>query len=284
MDRFEKDTYDVLIPVTDGYELSATVFKAKLTKAKLIIINSATAVPRQFYTHFAKALCNAGYHVVTYDYRGINDSSPAKMRGFNALMRDWVLKDMTGVLNWTKDVFNPTKIFLIGHSIGGQLAGLLEDKSQISGMITFSAQSGHWRFQGGSQKLAVLLHCYLTLPILAKLFGYVPWSWFGAIDMPKNIAMEWAKWCRNKKYVLGDHSLPLERYENFTAPVLAYSFDDDNWGTQKSVDIMMKAYPNRERLHIEHKKQGIKKIGHIGFFKPQAKPLWADTISWLNAR
>lgn len=284
MDKISQEPYDILIPATDGYKLSASVFKTDRKNSKVVVINSATAVPRQFYNHFANALCHAGYDVITYDYRGINDSSPVKLRGFKAMMNDWVLKDMAGVLQWARNNLNPKKIFLVGHSIGGQLAGLLEDRSLIAGMITFSAQSGHWRFQGGAQKLVVFLHSYVTLPLVANIFGYLPWRWFGAVDMPKDVAIEWAKWCRDKQYVLGDKTLPLERYQYFDAPVLAYSFDDDNWGTKKSVDIMTNAYQNRERLHIEHKKLGIEKIGHVGFFRPRAKSLWVHTIDWLNAK
>ena len=97
-------------------------------------------------------------------------------------------------------------------------------------------------------------------------------------------ALEWARWCRNRRYILGDSTLPLDRYQSFTAPVLAYSFGDDKWGTARSVDRMMRAYPNLERRHVEPYDAGLARIGHVGYFKPVSAALWQDTIDWLDTR
>jgi predicted alpha/beta hydrolase len=111
----------------------------------------------------------------------------------------------------------------------------------------------------------------------------MPWSLLGSgEDLPKNAALEWAAWCRNRKYILGDTTLPLERYQRFTAPVLAYSFGDDKWGTPRSVDKMMRAYPNLERRHVEPADVGLARIGHVGYFKPASLRLWEDTIAWFD--
>jgi predicted alpha/beta hydrolase len=65
--------------------------------------------------------------------------------------------------------------------------------------------------------------------------------------------------------------------------VLAYSFDDDDWGTRRSVDDMMQSYPNLERRHVIPAEVGMEKIGHFGFFRPNAKPLWDKPLNWLQA-
>ena len=273
----------IRIPSTDDYPLAASVYGDR--DEQLVIINSATAVPRRFYRYYAAALATAGFRVITFDYRGIGESRPASLRGFKVRSRDWVFGDMAGVLRFARKAYKPRKLFLVGHSVGGQLAGLLEDADAIDGMLTMSAQSGHWRYQGGEQKWLAALHVYVTLPVSAHLFGYVPWSRMGsAEDLPKGVALDWSRWCRNRKYVLGDNSLPLERYQSFTAPVLAYSIDDDKWGTRRAVDAMMQAYPNLERRHIIPEEHGIEQLGHFGFFRPGASALWQDGIDWLQAR
>jgi len=122
-----------------------------------------------------------------------------------------------------------------------------------------------------------------VLPLLTRLWGYAPWSRLGlGEDLPKPAALQWAGWLRTREYLLGDDSLPLERYETFTAPVLAYSFADDKWGTAKSVDAMMKAYPNVERRHVAPADFGLTSIGHVGFFRPTSKLLWNEVIDWLG--
>ncbi len=277
---------EVKIPARDGFGLGATVYSAERDTGRVVVISGATAVPRRFYRYFAHALAAAGYTAITYDYRGIGDSRPPDgMRGFDARMRDWALLDMAGVVDWARAEWSPSRLFLMGHSVGGQVAGLLDDAAAIDGMVTFSSQSGYWRLQGGEQKLAVLLHVYLSLPVLSAAFGYMPWSKLGsAEDLPKGVAQEWARWCRHPRYLLDDHTLPLDRYERFEAPVLAYSFGDDKWGTPRSVDAMMSAYPNLERRHVEPREAGLSSLGHFGFFRRSAEHLWAEPIAWLDQR
>ncbi len=273
----------IRIPSTDDYPLAASVYGDR--DERLVIISSATAVPRRFYRYYAGALAEAGFRVITYDYRGIGESKPKSLRGFRVRSRDWVFGDMEGVLRFARKAYKPEKLFLVGHSIGGQVAGLLEDASPIDGMLTMSAQSGYWRLQGEGQVLPVAFHVHVTLPVCARLFGYVPWSRMGsAEDLPKGVALDWSRWCRDPEYILGDTSLPLERYQQFTAPVLAYSIDDDKWGTRRSVDAMMKAYPNLERRHIVPAEHGIEQLGHFGFFRQDSAPLWQEGIDWLLAR
>ncbi|MEM9334462.1 MAG: alpha/beta fold hydrolase [Pseudomonadota bacterium] len=273
----------IRIPSTDDYPLAASVYGEG--DEQLVIINSATAVSRRFYRYYAAALADAGFRVITFDYRGIGESRPDSLRGFTVRSRDWVFGDMAGVLRFARRAYKPSKLFLIGHSIGGQLAGLLEDADAIDGMITMSAQSGHWRLQGAEQKWVVALHVHVTLPLAAHLFGYVPWSRMGsAEDLPKGVALDWSRWCRDRKYVLGDDSLPLERYASFRAPVLAYSIDDDKWGTRPAVEAMMQAYPNLRRRHIVPAEHGFEQLGHFGYFRKSASALWQDGIDWLRER
>ncbi|MDX1555585.1 MAG: alpha/beta fold hydrolase [Xanthomonadales bacterium] len=276
-------TAELTIPARDGFQLAATHFQPAASGGRLVLINSAMATPRHFYRHFAAALADAGFSVITWDYRGINDSGPSNLRGFEARMRDWVLLDMAGVVDWIGHAHGPERLFLVGHSAGGQLAGLLDNPDRVHGMVTASAQSGHWRLQGGGQKWTVLLHVYLSLPLLSHLFGYLPWSRFmGGEDIPKGVALEWARWCRDRDYILGDPTLPQARYSRFTAPVLAYSIDDDNWGTARSVDAVMRAYPHVERRHLVPGQYAMKSIGHFGFFKKGSEALWQEAMDWLN--
>lgn len=274
---------DFEVPARDGYALAATLFRPAGEARRAVLISSATAVPRGFYRRFATALAEAGYLAVTYDYRGIGDSKPRSLRGFPARMRDWGLLDMAGVIDWLYDSEPLERLFLVGHSVGGQVAGLLDKPELVHAMVTLSAQSGYWKLQGAEQKLTTAFHVHVTLPLFARTWGYVPWSWFGAAeDLPPGVAREWSGWCRNPGYLLGDPSLPLERYHRFTAPVLAYSIGDDKWGRPKAVEALMRAYPNVERRHVEPAAAGLDAIGHFGFFRADASGLWPDLIAWLD--
>ncbi|MAT99188.1 MAG: alpha/beta hydrolase [Anaerolineaceae bacterium] len=274
----------ITIPAYDGYSLAATCYQPENNPTNtVVLINSATAVPQRYYKYFAKFMMAQGYTAITYDYRGIAGSKPNSLRGFAADARDWALQDMAGVIEWIQQTIRPKRLFMVGHSYGGQTAGLLPNHDKIDAMVTVSSQSGYWRLQGGNQKLPVLLHVYLTLPLLSRLFGYMPWSKISpAEDLPKGVALEWSRWCRQPGYLLDDETLPLARYQQFRAPVLAYSIADDDWGTARSVDAMMRAYPNLTRRHIVPQEHGLTSLGHFGFFRPKSKQLWPDVVEWLE--
>ena len=272
---------ELTIHAADGYPLAATVFRPARTNGAIAVVNSATAVPRQFYRHYANAMAESGFTVVTYDYRGIGGSSPHRLRGFDATMTDWIFKDMAAVLTWANAQWLPRTV-IVGHSFGGQTPGLLEQARGVDAMLTLSAQNGHWRVQAPSQRRPVWWHTHVTLPLAARLFGYMPWSWFGsAEDLPKGVAVEWSRWCRNRYYLLDDPGLPVARYRAFAAPVRAYSVADDAWGSATAVDEMMAPYPNVERNHLDPIEHGVGRLGHFGYFRPAAQALWHRDIDWL---
>lgn len=270
------------IVAADGYKLAASFFDAGNTDT-VVLINSATAVPRRFYQRFATFIQRHGWHAVTYDYRGIGESRPNSLRGFDASMRDWAFLDMAAAVSWIMQDLAPARLFTVGHSVGGQMLGMIDNAHCIDAMVGISAQSGYWAVQGGREPVKVRVIVTVLIPLLARLFGYFPWSLVArGEDLPKGVALEWARWCRNPNYLLDDKSLPLERYESFDAPVLAYSIDDDDWGTRRAVDDMMRAYINVTRRHIGPTEYGLDRLQHMGFFRDGAQPIWREAIEWLD--
>jgi len=266
----------------DGYRLAATRFDAESPKGAVLMCG-ATGVPRRFYHRFAAALAAGGYTTVLFDYRGIGGSKPKSLRGFDADMTDWALKDLAGAVDWMKANI-PHPLFLTGHSFGGQVAGLLDNVDDLAGMFTVSSQSGYYMLQGAEQKAAVFFHVHVTLPLLAKTVGYVPWKSMGiGEDLPKGVALQWAKWCRHPRYLRRESALPLHRYKDFRAPVLATSIGDDKWGTAKSVDDMMSSYPNMTREHIEPEQAGVGSLGHMGYFRKTSASLWKRPVEWMDS-
>ena len=86
----------------------------------------------------------------------------------------------------------------------------------------------------------------------------MPWSRLSsAEDIPRGVSVEWVRWIRSPRYLLDDRTLPL--------------------------DAMMSAYPNVERRHVASSDIGLDTIGHFGFFRPEAKPLWNDVVDWFDS-
>ena len=266
----------------DGYKLAATLFHAGNADT-VVLVNSATAVPRGFYQRFASYVQRHGWHAVTYDYRGIGDSRPPSLRGFDARMRDWAFLDMSALVDWVTTELAASRLFVIGHSFGGQTVGMLDNAHRIDAVVGVSAQSGYWGVQGGREPAKVRFIVTVLVPVLVGLFGYFPWSRFTrGEDLPKGVALEWSRWCRNRNYLLDDGTLPLERYKKFAAPMLAYSIDDDDWGSSRAVDDMMRAYPNVTRRHLRPGEYGLARVQHMGFFREGSEAVWREAMAWLD--
>ncbi len=279
---------DLPIAALDGCELAATVFTPAGPPDRVAIISAAIAVPGTFYRHLAGYLAGQGWLALTYDYRGIAKSRPADLKGFHATARQWAEEDMAGALAWAKARYPQAEIVLIGHSFGGQAAGLLPDLSRVRAMVTISAQSGYWRLQPGFEKVKVWFYVHIVFPSLCALYGYLPWSRFArGEDLPKAAALEWASWCRLPDYLFDDPALDARRrFARFTAPILAYSVDDDVWGSAKAVEAMMAGYTAAqvERRHIHPSDAGTGRLGHLGFFLPKAARLWPAMLDWVEGQ
>jgi predicted alpha/beta hydrolase len=279
---------ELQIPARDGYELAATLTGEEQAPQAILVISSATGVPRQLYRQFANyAATEHNLLVITYDYRGIGGSRRGSLRGFATRMSDWAILDTAGVLQWVVERYAEKQLLLLGHSYGGQILGLLPQIERVSRVVTVAAQSGYWGLQPGLEKYRVWLYTHLVMPAITGAFGYFPWRRLGGgEDLPYGVALEWASWCRSPRYVLGDTALmPLMQLERVQTPILAYSFADDNWGSQPSVDWMMSQYRSAQvtRRHLMPRNLGLDKVGHFGFFKPKAKTLWNEALSWLTS-
>jgi predicted alpha/beta hydrolase len=244
-----------------------------------MVIAPAMATPKRFYRHFARWFARRGYAVVTFDYRGFGDSRHHPVRESDATIEDWANLDLPSVLNWINDRNSfPERIVLLGHSIGGQIVGMMGNYAPLDLLVTFSAQTGYWRLQAPGERIKSWVFMYLLGPALTRTLGYFPWgTLMGGYDLPPSVARQWMRWCRHPQYLFADESLKnLEGYRNFSTPILAYSFEDDPWGWDRAVDWMMEKYTRAplQRVHVDPEQDGWEPIGHFGFFDEGRTSLW----------
>src|SRR5262245_8333272 len=124
-------TNDISINARDGFPLAATLFASTDPNA-VILVSSATAVPRKIYRAFAGFLAERGFTVLTYDYRGTGGSRPASLKGFRARMRDWAALDVAGAVDHVRRTWPALPLKAVGHSFGGQAVGLIPNNREIS--------------------------------------------------------------------------------------------------------------------------------------------------------
>ncbi len=71
---------------------------------RVVLFNSATAVPQSFYAECARFLAGQGFEAYTYDYRGIAQSAPASLKGFDASVQTWAKQDIAGMIDFIRDL------------------------------------------------------------------------------------------------------------------------------------------------------------------------------------
>lgn len=281
-------TQKVVIPAQDGYKISVILSFATGEHKGTIILSSAACVKKEFYIKFARFLNEHHYHVVLFDYRGIGESSPPNLKESKIFMHEWGTKDMNAVLDYTITVFGRKNIIWLGHSIGAQLVGFLENAKEIKKVISINAALGYWRYFPFPMNLVVWSLWYIVCPLMIRFYGYGVMKKIGwGENLPKYALLEWRRWCTNKHYYkeLLQRKLQTDRFHNFAQPITAIYTSDDFIANDKSVPLMMRFFPNApvQILKLSVQKHTKHKVGHTGIFRKKfEKSLWPLLVELIE--
>lgn len=136
---------DISVTCEDSTHLTATLYTPERAIKGAVMIAPATGIKRQFYAAFANYLCEQGFGVITFDNRGIAESLKGKIEHSKASLVTWGQQDMPAVLETLKMHFPKTQYFLVGHSAGGQLLGLMPNVNDLTAFCNFGSSSGSLR-------------------------------------------------------------------------------------------------------------------------------------------
>jgi predicted alpha/beta hydrolase len=278
---------DIRVPAEDGFLLAATIFLPRGPKRNAVLINSAAAVSRGLYRNFASYLASRGCVVMTYDYRGVGDSRPRSLAGFDARMADWAVKDATAAVAWMRARYKTLPLSYVGHSFGGQALGLLHNNNQIARALLIAAQAGYWRLFTGAEKYRVYTLLNIVGKPVANLMGYLPGKLGLGQDLPKEVFLQWTKWVMSERYYFDDPSLvALANYPNYRHPLMALCIADDPWATRPAVDLLLAGFKGTspDVVTVTPADAGADAIGHFGFFRTDHRDsLWSKATNWLMA-
>jgi predicted alpha/beta hydrolase len=273
---------ELRIDAADGYPLGARVYGGT-GSGPLVVVNSATGVLQRYYGRFARWLSERGFTVVTYDYRGIGDSRPPRLRDFKGRMRDWGLEDFEGVLKFASREHRGRWVALVGHSVGGQLIGFPRSNGLIRAAVTVGSQLGYWRNWPMPYRLAMGA-TWLVVPAITRAVGYLPGQLGIGEHVPRGVALEWARWGRRPGYFLDD-GVSARDFERVRAPVLSFSFADDLYAPERAVNRLHELLREAQvrRRHIDPRASGTRPIRHFGFFRPEHRDsLWTEVARFLE--
>ncbi len=276
------------LQAADGYPISAYLYatSAETVKGQLLIAG-ATGVGQQFYRRFAEYASAQGFNVLTLDYRGTGQSAPQQLKGFQMAFEDWGQLDLAAAVDYMQRDDLP--LFLVGHSYGGHALGLLPNHEKVSRCYTVGTGAGWHGWMPLAERLKVQFMWNVVFPIFVAWKGYLPWKILGmGEDMPIDVYQSWKRWCGMPHYFFDDplvgESKKLQ-FAQISTPITAAVALDDLWALPVSRDAFMQYYSAADMIHrdIDPHAYGLKfgEIGHMGYFRPLAQPLWDEILSWF---
>jgi predicted alpha/beta hydrolase len=276
------------IDLHSGAALILRTFEPASAPLAAVVVPSAMGVTQAFYGRFAEWLAARGYLAATFDYRGIGQSAPAKLRGFQVDIRDWATQDCRAVIDFIKSRTPDVPLYWVGHSLGGQLLGLIPNRECIDRVITIATGSGYWRENSWQTRRFVWWLWYVAAPLAMSVAGYFPGKRLRKVgNLPRGVMEQWRRWCLDREYVVGVEGDSVRRsYASVRTPMLSLSFTDDEMMSEQSISSLHGLYANApiEYRRIAPREIGVKRIGHFGFFRPQfEQTLWPLVPQWLAA-
>lgn len=275
-----------MLLASDGAPLSVRTYASQRAAHGSVVIGGAMGVPQDFYAPFAQWLAEQGWQVTTFDYRGIGDSlPPGGLKGFQADLFDWSC-DYESVINHAKAKSPSQPLYLLGHSLGAQLPGLLRNAHLVSGLLSVAAGSGYWRHNAPQLKRVVPFFWYFWVPVATRLCGYFPGKRLRMVgDLPAGVILQWRKWCLNPRYSVGaEGAVAQHSYAQVSFPVVALSITDDELMTLRGIESLLELYPNApSQIHpIGPSDFSVDRIGHFGAFRSEHQALlWPRMAQWL---
>lgn len=273
----------------DGYPLGATLYQppSDITLKGAVLIGPATGIKQAFYGAFAQHISRQGYAVLTFDNRGIGASRQGALKGFDASLQDWGELDLTACLAYLQQQFPDTRYHLIGHSAGGQLIGLMDNAHALSSLFNFACSSGKLSNMAWSFRIQGRFFMDVFIPATNAVLGYTPCQWVGmGQPLPKRVSQQWADWCNTGGYVEAAFGKTVHQhhYDELDMPSTWLYATDDHIATHDNVLDMVRVFKKfkPEIVKLDPDELGGEPIGHMLFFRPVHKALWARAVEWLD--
>ncbi|MEP7374493.1 MAG: alpha/beta fold hydrolase [Chitinophagaceae bacterium] len=271
------------IRTKDGRTIGITCYLPETGNKGCIVLAPAAQFVQRNYEAFSNFFEQQGYIVITFDYRGVGESAPAQLKGFEAGLQQWAVHDADAVLRFARSNFQNQELIYIGHGIGGELVGLAQASQYINRLVLVSSSLSCKKLWTWTGRLR--LNVRKTVARLASRWvGYFPGKRLGLFnDLPKGVAHEWANWCDNPNGLFD--VFPENNYRKLQVPLLAVSFSND-WTTPEKAVKRLLSYFSSACItwhHINPQELGWKKRKQCCFFAfAMQSKTWEMLRTWLN--
>jgi predicted alpha/beta hydrolase len=278
------------ITAADGTQIAMRVYEPDSPDRGSVVIGGAMGVRQDYYAPFAQWLSGQGWRVTTFDYRGSGDSLPntpaGGLKGFKADLFDWT-RDYEAAIDHAARALPGQPLYLLGHSLGAQLPGLINNQHKVSGLLSVAAGSGYWR--ENAPQLKRIVPYFWFFPGAA---GYAP-VWL----LPRQEAQEGGRPAGRRHpavaQVVPEPALQRGCRRRGCAPALCQCAVSghgavhhgrrahDPAGTQSLFNLYENAQVQVQR--VAPGDVAVRRLGHFGPFRSEHEAmLWPRMQQWLS--
>ncbi|WP_062983438.1 alpha/beta hydrolase family protein [Nocardia anaemiae] len=215
----------------------------------VVVMVPGLGVPAGYYELFAQELAARGFDVAIGELRGVGDSRPRPSAASTFGYHELVSVDFPAIFSVVRDRFPDSTPYLLGHSMGGQLAVLYAARirGRLGGLILIASGTPYHRGFRGISGPGMLVGT-AAMSLTANLTGFWPGdriSLGGFGRQSKVLLSDWARLARTGRFVPVDADIDYEeRIARLKLPVLSITITGDDVAPSSSAAHLLAKMPN----------------------------------------
>ncbi|MGW5387698.1 alpha/beta hydrolase family protein [Nocardia sp. NPDC003963] len=269
-----------LLPATGPHRYPVTLD----TPRPVVVLIPGLGVPGEYYLYFARRLADRGVDVAVGELRGNGDSSPKASAASTYGYHELVAVDFPAIFDVVRTRFPDSTPYLLGHSMGGQLAALYAARirGRLGGLILVASGTPYHRGFRGLLGPGMLLGT-AAVSLTAGLAGVWPGDKLGPNGFgrqSKVLISDWARLARTGRFAPAGADIDYEeRLARLKLPVLSITLSGDELAPRASARHLLDKLPNSETTTWHEPRP----LGHNGWIQDPAAVI--DRVEkWLRDR
>ena len=218
------------VRASDGTTFRLFTERQPLPRAPVVLCVPAMGVPAGCYKSTLAAFARASLNAAVFDLRGNGESSVRADRTVDFGYDEIISIDLPRAIDAAAKLFPGSPLFVLGHSLGGQLACLhaSTDGARIAGLVLIASGSVHfanWTFPGN---LLVVLGT-MAARLISQTVGYFPGRQlgFGGREA-RRLIRDWSNQALSGCYAVSRNPVDFEAaLASMEKPVLAITIAGD---------------------------------------------------------
>ncbi|WP_406233947.1 alpha/beta fold hydrolase [Nocardia sp. NBC_01009] len=250
----------------------------------VVVMVPGLGVPAGYYELFAAGLAERGFDVAIGEMRGQGDSRPRPSSSSTYGYHELASVDFPAIFEVVRDRFPASTPYLLGHSMGGQLAVLYASRirGRLGGLILVASGSPYHRGFRGLSGPGMLMGT-TAISLTANIAGFWPGdriSVGGFGRQSKVLISDWARLSRTGCFVpVGADIDYEERIGRLKLPILSITMTGDDLAPPSSAAHLLEKMPKAD-VTTWHQPESL---GHNGWIR-QYRSTVDQIEKWLRDR